>query len=379
MLFSLLADGAQWYPILFDSPLNVLRAVFFWGTVVLAIAFAVAMLLCKFVFRKNCISLAKATVPGWLVWAFLVGISLLSLTFAEDGIVLILFLPLLFLILAVAGAAVTLYFKRGKIVYLICGCLVGAALIATLVCMGIYFTSGDAAESNWITNGDVNRLGLYLSAVLLLALVVGAAFFFGRKDKKGFDTKSIAYAAVCIAMSFALSYLKIVKMPQGGSITVASLLPIMVYSYMFGTKKGVFAGAVYGLLQAIQDPYILHPAQFILDYPAAFAAIGLAGMFARCKKLEKLPQLQIALGGIVAGILRFVMHFISGVFAFGAFAPEGTPVWIYSLGYQAAYVLPDIAIAIAVGIAVFSSRAFLKEARKFHPMEKPVEKETVAP
>ena len=51
-------------------------------------------------------------------------------------------------------------------------------------------------------------------------------------------------------MSFALSYLRIVKMPQGGSITIASLLPLMLYSFMFGTKKGVFAGLIYGVLQA---------------------------------------------------------------------------------------------------------------------------------
>lgn len=122
-------------------------------------------------------------------------------------------------------------------------------------------------------------------------------------------------------MSFALSYLRIVKMPQGGSITLASLLPLMIYSYMFGTKKGVFAGMIYGLLQALQDTYILHPAQFVLDYPLAFAGIGLAGMFAKTKALEKLPQLQFALGAVVAGVARFLMHFLSGIFAFGAFAP----------------------------------------------------------
>ena len=167
-------------------------------------------------------------------------------------------------------------------------------------------------------------------------------------------------------MSFALSYLRIVKMPQGGSITIASLLPLMLYSFMFGTKKGVFAGLIYGVLQAFQDPAIVHPAQFLLDYPVAFACIGLSGMFAKTKALEKLPQVQFALGGVVAGLARLLMHFVSGIFAFGAFAPEGTPVALYSFLYQAGYVLPDIAIVIVAGVLVLSSKTFVKEVRKFN-------------
>ena len=60
------------------------------------------------------------------------------------------------------------------------------------------------------------------------------------------------------------------------------------------------------------------------------------------------------------------MHFLSGIFAFGAFAPEGTPVALYSLGYQAAYVFPDIVIAIAAGVLVFSSKSFVKAVKKFN-------------
>ena len=164
-------------------------------------------------------------------------------------------------------------------------------------------------------------------------------------------------------MSFALSYLRIVKMPQGGSITIASLLPLMIYSYMFGTRKGVFAGLIYGILQAFQDTYILHPAQFLLDYPVAFSAIGLAGMFARNEKL-RFPQLRFALGAILAGLGRFVAHWLSGIFAFGLFATF-QPVWLYSLSYQAVYVLPDLAIAIVVGVLVFSSKSFLHEMERY--------------
>ncbi|MGN1078413.1 MAG: energy-coupled thiamine transporter ThiT, partial [Candidatus Gallimonas sp.] len=177
----------------------------------------------------------------------------------------------------------------------------------------------------------------------------------------------ISYAAICIAMSFALSYLRIVKMPQGGSVTIASLLPLMIYSYMFGTKKGVFAGFVYGVLQAVQDPWIIHPAQFLLDYPVAFAAIGLAGMFAQVRKLDRLPQVQFALGALVASVVRFISHVLSGVFAFNAYAFDaGMNPWAYSLAYNS-FVFIDIAIVIAVGILIFSSKTVVKEARKFRP------------
>lgn len=369
-LSSLLADNPKWYPILFDSAMNVTRAVFFW----LTIAFALGFVVCALCLKGNARSrFFKISIPFLIVYACAVGITLLAFTFSEDGITTILFVPLLILIVAIAGSAVTLTFKRNKILYIVLGSIAGAALLATLVCMGIYYASGEAADNNWLTNDDVNTVGLYVSAGILTAAVIAAAFLCDKQGKKGFDSKSIAYAAVCIAMSFALSYLRIVKMPQGGSITIASLVPLMIYAYMFGTKKGVLAGFIYGVLQAFQDPTILHPAQFLLDYPVAFACIGLSGMFATTKALEKIPQLQFALGAIVAGLSRFVMHFFSGMFAFGIFAPEGQPVWLYSFTYQAAYVLPDIAIAIVVGIVIFSSRSFVKQARKFHSSNKKTE------
>lgn len=283
----------------------------------------------------------------------------------EDGIEKILFVPLACLVLSVAASSVVLAFKRDKLVYIVCGAIVAVAFVATLICMGVHFASGDAAKANWLNNEDVQSVALYIFAALAAALVVLLGFLFDRKNKSGFDTKSITYAAVCIAMSFALSYIRIVKLPQGGSITVVSLLPLMLYSYMFGTKKGVFAGFIYGILQALQSPNILHPAQFLLDYPLAFASVGLAGAFRGTKKLETLPRLSFLLGGLLAGIGRFTMHFLAGWLAFGAFAPSGRHPALYSFIYQAGYVLPDLAIVLIVGALLFSSEPFRKAIRKF--------------
>ncbi len=376
---SLLAD-TTWYPITFDSPLNIMRGVFFWVAIALAAAFLVCVCILKGERRKTFLWYALLVAASY---ACIVGIVLLQLSFAEDGIAALLFYPLLVLLLCIAGAGVAVALKPTKPVLIAAGCVVGAAAIAVLVCMGVHFANGGSLWLNWIVDeteenvdpSKVNRIGLYISAAVAVIALAAATFLLGRKDKKGFDSKSLSYAAVCIAMSYALSYLRLVKMPQGGSITIASLVPLMVYSYMFGVKKGVAAGLIYGVLQAFQDLYILHPAQFLLDYPIAFACIGLAGMFAKTKWLKKLPQLQIALGGIVAGLSRFVMHYLSGCFAFGMWAPEGQPVWLYSLIYQSAYVLPDIAIAIVVCVFIFCSPSFVKMARRFN---QPAPAKTVA-
>ena len=221
-----------------------------------------------------------------------------------------------------------------------------------------------AADNNGVSQGSVSDPGLYLSAAGVVIVIVALAFLLGRKDKKGFDTRTIAYAAVCIAMSFALSYIKLWEMPQGGSVTLASLLPLMIFSYMFGVKKGVFAGMIYGILQAIQDPWLLHPAQFLLDYPVAFAAIGLAGMFRGVTALENKPQLAFALGGVVASVLRFLCHILSGVFAFSEYAGDQNP-WIYSMAYNS-FVFIDIAIVLVVGVIVFSSKSFMTFVNKYN-------------
>ncbi|MBD5637004.1 MAG: energy-coupled thiamine transporter ThiT [Clostridia bacterium] len=368
---SLSLMSAKWYPILFDSPMNAARSVAIWLTVALVAAFLVCVFVLKGERRKKFL---KISLIFAIAYACVIGIMFLTFTFVEDGIKTILFVPLLLLVLAIAGSAIVLVFKRNKALYIILGCIVGAALIAVFVCMGVYYGSGEAEESNWVKITLSENVALYLCAAGLIGVIVFFALFFGRKDKKGFDSKSITYAAICIAMSFALSYLRIVKLPQGGSITAASLLPLMIYSYMFGTKKGVFAGMIYGILQAVQDPFIVHPAQFLLDYPIAFAAIGVAGMFAKVKKLERFPQIQIALGGIVASILRFIAHVLSGVFAFSEYSTLDN-VWVYSMGYNS-FVFIDIAIVIVAAILVFSSRAFVRQVRKFNT---PVLTKTSAP
>lgn len=227
------------------------------------------------------------------------------------------------------------------------------ALVVAGVLMAIFFEN----YKDWYTT--LNQPVLYISSILLVIVIIALAFILDKTDKP-FDTRCIAMAGITIAMSFGLSFIRLWQMPQGGSVTLCSLLPIMIFSYFYGTKKGVFACFIYGVLQAIQDPWIVHPAQFLLDYPIAFAGIGLTGVFANFKPLKNAPQISFLLGGIIASIARFIAHLLSGVFAFPS--TDINP-WINSLAYNS-FVFVDIAIVLAIGMIVFSSKTVMKELNK---------------
>lgn len=346
--------AAKWYPFLFDTEdiTNLMRSVFFWVAIVVIVASALVIFLAKNPKITKICLIADVVIALGTIGLFM------TLGFMEDGIVPILFYPLLALVVLIAVSAVLLVLKVQNAPVISAG-LVGAGLVAVLVCMAIYFASGEAEDMNWVSVDLMENIGLYVSTVVLVAIVAGLGVFCGKDDKKGFDSKSITYAAICIALSFALSYIRIVKLPQGGSVTIASLLPLMIYSYMFGTKKGVFAGFIYGILQAVQDPWIVHPAQFLLDYPIAFAAIGLAGIFAG---KDFLPQIKFVAGGIVASVLRYAAHIFSGAFAFSEYAgDEGA--WVYTLTYNS-FVFVDIAIVLVVGAIIFSMPSVNKEIER---------------
>lgn len=354
-----LSSNATWYPFQFDTPFNAVRAVAIWLTLLVIAAFSVLLLVFKDEKRKK---IAKTGSICLVCYAVAIALLFFILSLIKDGkegeIVFSLFIPTAILIISLTATILSTILSQSKAVKILSGAITLLAFIVVLIFMGIRFSSGESPDYNGLSKEDVNSIGLYVAA----AFAVFAVIFFGcafDKGREGFDTKSITYAGVSVAMSYALSYLRIVRMPQGGSITPASLLPLMIYAYTFGTKKGIIVGCAYGLLQALQDPSIIHPAQFLLDYPLAFSAIGLSGIFAKCERLEKLPQLKFALGGIVGGLARFLMHFLAGAFAFAAYAGDQNP-FLYSFIYQAGYVLPDVAITIGVGIIIFSSKYFVK-------------------
>jgi thiamine transporter len=202
--------------------------------------------------------------------------------------------------------------------------------------------------------------GMYIFSALLVAVIVLACIFFG-KDKGGArETKAVSFAGVTIALSFALSYVKIFSLPQGGSVTLASMLPLIIYAYVFGARKGVLAGAIYGILQCLQNPQFYQPMQFLLDYPVAFGGIGIVGIARNFGKLKDKPVASFIVGAVIAVVLRYIAHTISGYYVFSSWAWEGWAPLAYAMVYNL-YCFVDLAVLLVPAVFVFSSKAFRRQ------------------
>lgn len=353
---------------------DTLQPIALWLSVGLVCA-AVLTAVVLYAFKRNAfsafckyaaIALAAYFVALAVAFFFLDAFEHYSKEYAEENslnyesIIGLLFIPVLSVlatvILAVIAYLLTAKYKPNakNTVKIVAFVAVLLALIAALVCLGVYYQKHIDGDGYYNSDeAQVKQLALYLCAGLTVALLL----FLTVLDKKplSLDAKSLAYAGVCIAMSFALSYVKLWDMPAGGSVTAASLLPLCLYAYFFGQKRGVFAAFVYSVLQAVQDPWLIHPAQFLLDYPIAFTGVGLAGLLKEVRAFEKTPWLSFGFGVAFVGTFRFIAHVLSGVFAFEAYA-QGQNALVYSLVYNL-YVFVDIAIVLALGVALLSSKA----------------------
>ena len=149
------------------------------------------------------------------------------------------------------------------------------------------------------------------------------------------NPKVLAEMAIFVSLATVLSLIIIYPLPQGGSITLASMVPILWLSLRRGTLVGVTAGVLYGIIQFMILPYAIDPMQVLFDYPLAFGVLGLAGFFA------KWP-----VAGAAVGIsLRFVMHFVAGAIYWAPiYAPTLDPI-VYSSVYNGSYLLPELLIS----------------------------------
>ena len=211
----------------------------------------------------------------------------------------------------------------------------------------------EAAEesTSFLTDllGRLNDLGA-TGWITLFTLIILAAIMAGMSiSRKTWTAKSLAYAALSIALAFVLSYVKLFRMPNSGSVTLASMLPLMLFSAAYGVGPGLLAGAAYGLLQYVQGGWVVHPIQFLLDYPLAFALIGLAGVY---KLLPKDWSKWSLYACMVLGALgRCISATLAGILYW-----ETAP-WA-SLVYNGAYLLPDTLICIV--LAVFVGKRVMK-------------------
>jgi len=156
-----------------------------------------------------------------------------------------------------------------------------------------------------------------------------------------FTARKLAICAVCIALAFLLNQISLYRMPMGGSVTPGSMLFIVLSGYWLGPIFGILTGVSMGLLNTITGATVVHPVQYILDYILAFGALGLAGFFRK-------QRFGLLIGYIVGVFGRFIFVFLSGVFFFYMFAPEGQPVAVYSAIYNMTYILPEAIVSIVL-------------------------------
>lgn len=196
------------------------------------------------------------------------------------------------------------------------------------------------------------------------------------------NTKKLATCAMLVALSTALAIVSLIiplQLPFGGSVTLASMLPVVIAAYMYGTKWGIGTAFVFAFIQMVlggktvaaffmpgdsQMYWLFAVTVCLIDYILAYTVLGLAGIFS--KKIKNAP-LSACVGGAFSTFLRYICHTISGAIFFGVWAEgffadwgpfAGTAfgnwvmqnldgnslAWFYSLVYNGLYMIPEIII-----------------------------------
>lgn len=159
--------------------------------------------------------------------------------------------------------------------------------------------------------------------------------------------RALTEGGIMVAAATALSYLKLFELPQGGSVCIG-MLPIFLYCVRWGLKDGLLCSLAYGILQLIFDgAYAWGWTSMLLDYVVAFSVLGFAGLFARQKY-------GVFVGTVVGCVLRFIVHFISGVTIYRIYEPVelfnttfANP-YLYSAAYNGSYVAIDMALCLVI-------------------------------
>lgn len=175
-----------------------------------------------------------------------------------------------------------------------------------------------------------------------------------KSNKTLFSTQMIVEAGLMIALSLILGRFKLFRMPQGGSVSLG-MLPLIVFAIRWGVLSGIVAGAVYGVLSVIiYGGTILGPIQYILDYPLAYAFMGLSGISVLKNKSDIKGYIPFI---IVAYLFKFLCHFLSGMIFFAI-----DPANIFTIEnarnsfiYNITYIGPEILIFVIILIVLNKS------------------------
>jgi len=156
---------------------------------------------------------------------------------------------------------------------------------------------------------------------------------------KGFSVRALTYTGIALASAFLLSYVRLFSMPQGGSVSPMSMFFVTLVGFWFGPAIGLVGGITFGILQVVQGAWVIHPMQFLLDYPLAFGMLGLSGFFWKVKG-------GMYIGFIVACLGRFVMSTLAGwIYWIGVDQPGA--LW-GSMVYNGSYIFTEMALTLAI-------------------------------
>lgn len=208
--------------------------------------------------------------------------------------------------------------------------------------------------------GGLTAAGYAVCIVAGIALFLLAIFFAGKSSEKNrMTTKQLIFCAVCMALAFVTSYIKLFEMPWGGSVTLCSMLFIVMVANWYGVKTGVLVGLAYGILQFIQEPYVLSLFQVCCDYVLAFAALGVAGFFSKSPK-------GLVKGYIAAVLARGAFHALGGYLYWMSYMPDNFPQSlkaVYPIVYNYSFLLVE-AMITAVLISVPAVASALNQVKR---------------
>ena len=173
-------------------------------------------------------------------------------------------------------------------------------------------------------------------------------------------TRALVESALLVAVATVLSLIKMAELPYGGSITLASMFPIILVSYRHGMLWGLGAGTVFGALQQVLGldnlSYVTGwqsvLAVIFLDYIIAFAVAGLGGAFRRLEKRGMAQSVVLTLGALLVGILRYACHVVSGATVWAGLSIPDAAALMYSFIYNATYMIPETIVLMIVSFAL---------------------------
>ena len=178
--------------------------------------------------------------------------------------------------------------------------------------------------------------------------------FWGGQSMKKTNIRALTESSIMIALSIVFGFVKLIDMPYGGSVTLASMLPIIIIAYRHGAGWGTLAALANSLVQLITGlGYFSYfttwqsiVALALFDYIFAFAVFGLGGVFRKV-----MPQgAALSLGALLTSVVRYICHVISGATIWAGLSIPSGAALIYSFGYNATYMIPETIILVLAAL-----------------------------